>query len=813
MNNLTIEQKANFVLSGIKGEQDIDTICEAAGITRARYDDWVETFIAGGKQQLELREVENSSVILNDQSFLRDLVERFPGNILISRFNTGEILFTSADLAPQLDVLRHALNRWADQDARTGFLKELKEHGHAQNVPIVATQHDGTELILHFSSRLLEHNGESIIVSCQVRSPDGETSYQELENANAQFHEALEAFDEGFVLWDSDFKLVLENERMFKMLYPDVLPPRIAQPGDDFKLVLTEQFENGVYKKPFGVPAKLMIAGFERLIRNYAKNVNVELKDGRTIRGSSHRTSHGGYLLTFSEVTEQRRAQRAEKEAGELLREAIEALDDGVMLYDSEMRLELFNQKANEIFYDGKGVFELGQTFYGLCEYFAISGILVMPEGLTKEEWASFAEQDVRNHAQNSELTTVEGRTILASSYRTNLGGYLLTFKDVTEQRTTQQELEKERHRTHQSEKLSALGELLAGVAHELNNPLSIVVGYSLMLQEHIEDPVQAKRIERISQAAERCAKIVKMFLAMARQNPLNIESHSVNDVLRMVIDTTLADIDTEKIQLETSLDPNLPDVDIDADQMAQVFTNLIMNACQAFPDDERNCVIKLSSQYDRRSNEVIVSVADNGIGISREVQKRIFEPLFTTKEAGRGTGVGLALSHRIVSSHHGELLVDSDVGKGATFHVRLTAADKSHQNIDEPAERNDQSVPLKICVIDDEEDVAVMIEELLEQIGHSVEVYSSPKKVLEQKSATKFDIILCDMKMPEMDGQEFYEVYTKRNLSKNAKIAFITGDTMSANVSKFFKTNALPYLEKPIIPDDLEKLIGRLAK
>lgn len=803
----------NFVLAGLKGEQEIDAICKTAGINKDLYNEWVEAFIAGGKQKLEFQDAEGLSFILNDQTFLRDLVERFPGNILISKFESGEILYASSELASQLDILRHALNRWADQDAKLGFLKKLDEEGYVQNVPIVATQPDGTELILHFSSRLFEHKGEKVIVSSEVNSSNGETSYSELENANAQFHEALEAFDEGFVMWDSNLKLVLENERMFKMLYPETLPPRIAQPGDDFKLVLTEQFENGVYKKPFGVPAKLMIAGFERLIRNYAKNVNVELKDGRTMCGSSHRTSHGGYLLTFKEVTEQHRAQRAEKEAGELLREALEALDDGVMLYDSEMRLELFNQKANEMFYAGKGVFELGQTFHQLCEYFAISGFLIMPEGLSKEEWASFASQDVQNYAQNSELVTAEGRTILASSYPTNMGGYLLTFKDVTEQRATQQDLEREKNRTHQSEKLSALGELLAGVAHELNNPLSIVVGYSLMLQEHIDDPVQAKRIERISQAAERCAKIVKMFLAMARQNPLKIESGSVNEILQMVIDTAGADIEAANIRLNLALASDLPDVDIDADQVAQVFTNLVMNARQAISPDEKNGFIKISSRYDKRSDDVIVSIADNGIGISKDVQKRIFEPLFTTKEAGRGTGVGLALSHRIINSHSGELIVDSDIGKGATFHVRLRAASKSTRENTEQKEHTPSTAQLKICVIDDEEDVAFMIEEILEQNGHIVEVYNSPKKMLEQKRATTFDIILCDMKMPEMDGPEFYKAYIDGNLAGNSKIAFITGDTMSSSVSSFFKKNKLPFLEKPIIPGDLIKLIGGLAK
>lgn len=926
------------MLSGIKGEQDITALCESASITRNVYDQWVDIFITGGKQKLETSDMESGASVLADQTFLRNLVERFPGYLLISKFDNGEILYSSPELTQQLSEIKHALNRWVDHDARLKFLETLEKDGYIENVPIVLSRADGTQFIMKFSSRLLEQHGEKVIVSCSAHSSDDEPNYQELENANAQFHEALEAFDEGFVMWDADFKLVLENERMFKMLYPNSQPPRIAQPGDDFKFVLSEQFANGVYKKPFGIPAKLVIAGFERLIRNYAKNVNVELKDGRIMCGSSHRTSHGGYLLTFKEVTEQHRAQKAEKDAGgllraaiealdegvmlydpnlclelhnnkakeiffegkedfelggsfyelceyyamkkilvvpegvskeewatlsvrdvmngvknseltttagrkilassyrtnmggylftfrditeqfraqtaeqaanELLRDAIESLDEGVMLYDKDLHLELFNQKANKLFFDGKGDFKIGNTFYEICEYFALSGILVMPEGLSKEDWANFAVQDVRDYAINSQITTVEGRLLLASSHKTNSGGYLLTFKDVTEQQTMQSELEQERYRAHQNEKLSALGELLAGVAHELNNPLSIVVGYSLMLQDNIRDPVQRKRIERISQAAERCAKIVKMFLAMARQNPLEIENSSLNEILKMVVDIGLSDI--EDAAIEFSLDPNLPDVEVDADQMAQVFTNLIMNARQALTDNEENGRINVSSRYEKRSNNVVVSISDNGIGISKDIQKRIFEPLFTTKESGVGTGVGLALSHRIVSSHGGELSVESDLGAGATFHVRLEAARKLRQVISEPSSEDELTKVLKICVIDDEEDVASMIQEILENTGHLVDVYNSPQSALEQCKAKHFDVILCDMKMPEMNGQEFYKAFMASSFSNKTKIAFITGDTMSPTVAKFFKKTSVAYLEKPIVPNELLALVGEL--
>ena len=748
------------------------------------------------------------------------------------------------------------------------------------------------------------------------------------ENANIQFNEALEAFDEGLVLWDSEFRLVLENQRMFDLLYPGEGPPRVAQPGDSFEQVLTEQFENGVYKLPDGVPVEQVLQLWKGMVQSHTKGLDIELGDGRILSGSSHQTEHGGYLLTFKDVTDQRRAEKAERDAGKLLRDAIEAFDEGIMLYDSDLKLELFNQRANDLFFSGKGTFEPGKSFYEICDFFATSGMLVMPEGLDQRDWARFAEQDVRNYAQNTELVTSEGRLLLATSHKANHGGYLLTFKDVTDQRraekaeqeanmllrviveacpTTflvsrvddgkiiyfppasrdrfgdidstlqffldpkdriaylnalmpsghlddypvrfrrrdgtvmdgltsarvanyngedvivsstrdiseqlamQAQLDRQKEIAHQNEKLSALGELLAGVAHELNNPLSIVVGYALMLQDKVEDPILDKRIRRIGQAAERCAKIVKMFLAMARQRPAEIENCNVNHLVESTLDVAGYGFRSSGGRIKLQLQDRLPPVAADPDQLAQVITNLIINAEQALRDIDRKPKIKVITGYEPESEKVVIKIRDNGDGIPKAIRSRVFEPFFTTKEVGVGTGVGLAFCHRTVTAHSGTLTLSCPPGEGTTFIIRLPAS--YNQARTEPEKCPDQpQASKKILVVDDEISVSEMIQDILVENGYEVVAENRPEIALDRLAEEAFDAVLSDMKMPGMSGDAFYDRLNSTYPDLADRLAFITGDIMREEVSHFLESTGVSYLEKPVSPDELLTLVARLS-
>ena len=249
---------------------------------------------------------------------------------------------------------------------------------------------------------------------------------------------------------------------------------------------------------------------------------------------------------------------------------------------------------------------------------------------------------------------------------------HLLTIaRDITEKKRAAQELARQSEMLHQREKLAALGSLLAGVAHELNNPLSVVVARAAILEER-DDPATRDAAAKIRAAAERCARIVRTFLAMARQQQPKRVCTVIDDVVSAALDITGYALKTSGVEVTLDLAEQVPPVLADADQLHQVFMNLIINAQQALQDQPPPRKLKLSSRFDADANTVRIAVADNGPGIPEAVRSRIFEPYFTTKPLGAGTGVGLAVCLGIVEAHGGTLTVDSGNGSGTVFTVVL---------------------------------------------------------------------------------------------------------------------------------------------
>jgi PAS domain S-box-containing protein len=247
---------------------------------------------------------------------------------------------------------------------------------------------------------------------------------------------------------------------------------------------------------------------------------------------------------------------------------------------------------------------------------------------------------------------------------------HMLTIsRDITEKKRAGEELVRQREMLHQREKLAALGSLLAGVAHELNNPLSVVVARAAILEER-DDPAIAEMASKIRAAAERCARIVRTFLAMARKQQPERVPVAIGEVLLAALDITGYALKTSGVEVALDLDKHVPLVLADGDQLHQVFMNLIINAQQALQDQSPPRKLSLTSRFDASSNVVRIAVADNGPGIPEAVRNRIFEPYFTTKPVGVGTGVGLAVCLGIIEAHGGTLTVESGEGWGTVFTI-----------------------------------------------------------------------------------------------------------------------------------------------
>jgi PAS domain S-box-containing protein len=392
------------------------------------------------------------------------------------------------------------------------------------------------------------------------------------------------------------------------------------------------------------------------------------------------------------------------------------------------------------------------------------------------------------------------------------VNGIVINARDISEAKDAEEEIARQRENLHQREKLAAMGSLLAGVAHELNNPLSIVVGRATMLQEEAADEVTRTVADKIRAAAERCARIVKTFLSMARQRKPEQSVLTLNTILNDCLDMLGYGLRTAGITVEKKLALDLPSIRGNADQLHQVFLNLIVNAQQAMESQPQPRRLNIVS--DRHGGQVRIRIMDNGPGIAPAIRSRIFDPYFTTKPSGSGTGVGLAVSLGIVESHNGSLTVECPPEGGAVFQVLLPIQTADAQP--EPAEAVLPEPAIaagpRVLIVDDEPEVGALLADILSRDAAGIEVAASGQEALQLLVKREYDAILTDLRMPEMDGPELYRQIEQRWPQRARRVAFITGDALSPTVQTFLAGTGQPYLEKPFVPAEVRKVVQEIV-
>jgi PAS domain S-box-containing protein len=383
---------------------------------------------------------------------------------------------------------------------------------------------------------------------------------------------------------------------------------------------------------------------------------------------------------------------------------------------------------------------------------------------------------------------------------------------DLTERQAAQAQIERQREMIHQREKLAALGSLLAGVAHELNNPLSVVVGHAMMLQETAPDPPTAARGEKIRAAAERCARIVRTFLAMARQRPPSRTAVDLNKAVESTIELLGYSLRTAGVDLKLDLAADLPKVSADADQIGQVLANLVVNAEQAMADWQGPRRLTIATSFERGDGMLRLAVTDSGPGVPAAIRSRIFEPFFTTKPVGLGTGVGLSVCNGIVVAHGGTIAAEDAPGGGAAFVVRLPVG-SDVAAVAAPLERErPSSSGRRALVVDDEPEVTAMLGEMLERSGWQVDTADSGQAAIERVLAGDYDVVLSDIRMPNLGGLELYHRLKQLKPDLARRFIVVTGDTLSGAVRAFLDDTGLPCLEKPFNPDEVRELAATTA-
>jgi signal transduction histidine kinase/CheY-like chemotaxis protein len=380
------------------------------------------------------------------------------------------------------------------------------------------------------------------------------------------------------------------------------------------------------------------------------------------------------------------------------------------------------------------------------------------------------------------------------------------------------QELEEAQNQLVQAEKMSVVGQLVSGVAHELNNPLAGVLGYSqLLLRMNVPDEVK-RGLEKIESEADRCKRIVQNLLIFARKNKPQKRQVDLNAVVESVLELKEYQLKVDNVRVVKDLDPRLPQVMADSGQLQQVVMNIVHNAQQAMNERDGEAVLSVRS---RREDEGIhLEIADTGPGIPHEHLHRIFDPFFTTKEVGQGTGLGLSICYGIVEEHRGRIWAESRAGGGSTFHIVIPVRSEGSPPAERPAaepapterEQLGQSASGRILVVDDEASIVDILYDVLRLDGHEIETALNGRLALKKIRQRSFDVVISDLRMPGMSGQELFDRLKELEPTLSRRVIFTTGDVASQETQGFLKASGSPCLQKPFDLNEVRSLVQKIV-
>jgi len=515
-------------------------------------------------------------------------------------------------------------------------------------------------------------------------------------------------------------------------------------------------------------------------------------------------------IAAIRDITERKQAEETLRQSEERYRTILESIEDSyfemdlagnytfvndancrIMGYSREemigmsYRAVMPQQDAKAVYQDFNRVYRTGEPITGLSYTF-----------IHKDGVIGFGELAV------SPLRNEKGEVI----------GFRGVGRDVTERVQTERDRRELEQKAQLSSRLASVGEMASGIAHEINNPLTSVIGYAELLMQTKNIPQDAKEgVEVIHEGAERVAGIVKRLLTFARRTTAEKEYVSINDIIATTLALQDYELETGNIKVDLQLDPDLPVTVASSGQLQQVFLNLIINAKTEM--ESAHGKGQLSIKTERLDDTIRISFKDDGPGIRKENLDRIFDPFFTTREVGQGTGLGLSVCHGIVIDHGGRIYVESKPGKGATFVVELPIVRKAEQlELAEPDAGETQRVAAaRILVVDDEPRILQFLSKVLTDEGHEVETVDNAGDALGKVGSEGYSLILLDIKMPGMSGIDLYKRLKKTADALARRIVFITGDVMGVETANFLSKTKAPYITKPFDTKQLKKEINRI--
>ena len=517
-----------------------------------------------------------------------------------------------------------------------------------------------------------------------------------------------------------------------------------------------------------------------------------------------------GYIQTSNslrdEIEERKQVEIALRDAEENWRNSFNSLEETMIIFDKERNvvninssgLSLFNSKKNDI---------IGTKCDKLmpCNNDCKKGCLLDKVFISHKTERDERYDERRNMHFALTCSPVVDKDGLVNNYLYFLKDITLRVESEAKETLLQQEL-------NLTSRLASIGEVAAGITHEINNPLTSVMTFAQLLSQRELTEETSEAVSVISEGAERIANIVSKLLTFAKRHKKEKEYIDINNIITSVIEMRSYEMRNNNIDIIPDLLPDLPYTMANIGELQQVFLNLLVNAEQA---------ILLSNYKEGKiyietgvlNDNISIIVSDDGPGISEEHIKKIFDPFFTTKEEDGGTGLGLSISYGIIAEHGGKISAQSTKGHGATFAIELPIVNQNPigEISPSPLVSMEKVTSSNILVVDDEAHICTALAKLLTHEGHTVETISVAEKALDRIYKSEFDLVLLDIKMPGIDGIEFYRRMKDIKPALQQKVICITGDIISDRNKLFLDQTGIPCITKPFGIDELIRLVNEV--
>ncbi|MBN2238641.1 MAG: response regulator [Dehalococcoidales bacterium] len=491
-----------------------------------------------------------------------------------------------------------------------------------------------------------------------------------------------------------------------------------------------------------------------------------------------------------------------------LLRTMFDSIAEGIVITDLGLNIIHSNSTINHILGHEKEAELIGKNFRQLVserEQYLFDDI-TFDEG---NEQYIFRESSLVNE-DNSEFTAEISITPFHNHIK-NIQGFVFVLRDTSERTKLLEQLVV-------TDRLASIGELAAGIAHEINNPLTGVIGFSDLLSSRQDVPDDIKEdLIVINREAIRASQIARNMLTFARKHPNEKSPVDINEIINICLDLRSYEMKVNNIEVETNT-TDYPLWVLGNDfQLQQVLLNIIINSEYFMLDSHGYGKLIIKTQ--KRDDVIEISIIDDGPGIPKEYLPNIFNPFFTTKEVGKGTGLGLSISYGIISEHNGTIRADNVKGGGARFIISLPASEgpvKVSKSKDKPTTiknlKNKRKLQQRrVLVLDDEPFIREFVERTLSKIGLKVFTASNTNEAIDLINSNDFDIYLFDVVLPGMSGIDLFNKLVSERPDISSNIVFMTGANLRSNVSEFFEEHNIQFLAKPFNEEELYAILFSL--